>query len=92
MTGQKRYVITSEKLFKVFGDVHWYPSLPYPYKYANLVAEKGIVSAITEVLSSDNSAGGLLSLISKGGGAVLGQDLLRVMQLLVDIEIKSFRD
>ncbi len=75
-----------------YSDVHWYPSLPYPYKYANLVAEKGIVPAITEVIFSDNSARGLLSLISKGGGAVLGQDAVKIMQLLVDIEIKSFRD
>lgn len=75
-----------------YNDVHWYPSLPYPHKYANLVAEKGIVSAINEIIFSDNSARGLLGLISKGGSVLLGQDAVKIMQMLVDIEIKSFRD
>jgi hypothetical protein len=75
-----------------YSNVHWYPSLPYPHKYANLVAEKGIASAIYEVIFSDNSTRGLLGLISKGGSAVLEQDAIKIMQILIDIEIKSFRD
>ncbi len=75
-----------------YSDVNWYPSLPYPHKYANLVAEKGIMPAINEVIFSDNSAKGLLGLITKGSSALLGQDAVKVMQMLVDIEIKAFKD
>lgn len=73
-----------------YPEINWYPSLPYPHKYANLVAEKGIIPTINEVLFSDNKAGGILSLITKGGAAVLGKDMVKVMQMLVDIEMKSF--
>lgn len=75
-----------------YGEINWYPSLPYPHKYANLVAEKGIVPAINEVIFSDNSAKGLFSLIAKGSSALLGQDAVKIMQMLIDIEMKSFKD
>lgn len=74
-----------------YSNINWYPSLPYPHKYANLVAEKGIIPAIKDVLFTDNSAGGLLSLFAKGGSALLGQDAVKIMQMLVDIEMKSFK-
>jgi len=73
-----------------YSDISWYPSLPYPHKYANLVAEKGIAPAINEVLFTGNTAGGLLSIITKGSAAVLGKDMIKVMQMLVDIEMKAF--
>ncbi len=75
-----------------YKDVTWYPSLPYAHKYATLVAEKGIFAAINEVLFSDNSAKGLLNLVAKGGSALIEQDAVKVMQMLVDIEMKMFRD
>jgi hypothetical protein len=75
-----------------YGEINWYPSLPYPHKYANLVAEKGIVPAINEVIFSDNTAKGLFSLIAKGSSALLGQDAVKIMQMLIDIEMKSFKD
>lgn len=75
---------------KKYEHISWYPSLPYPHKYANLVAEKGIVPAISEVIFSDNTAKGLFSLFTKGGSALLGQDAVKVMQILVDIEMKAF--
>lgn len=73
-----------------YSEINWYPSLPYPHKYANLVAEKGVVPAINEVLISGNTAGGLLNMIAKGGAAVLGKDMVKVMQMLIDIEMKAF--
>ncbi len=73
-----------------YASINWYPSLPYPHKYANLVAEKGIIPAVNEVLFSGNTAGGLLSMLSKGGAAVLGKDIVKIMQMLIDIEMKSF--
>lgn len=74
-----------------YGDIAWYPSIPYPHKYANLVAEKGIFPAINEVLFSNNSVGGALSMIAKGGMAVLGKDVIKLMQMLVDAEAKMFK-
>lgn len=75
-----------------YGDIAWYPSIPYPHKYANLVAEKGIFPAINEVLfAKNNSVGGALSMIAKGGMAVLGKDVIKLMQMLVDAEAKMFK-
>jgi hypothetical protein len=74
-----------------FTSVSWYPSIPYAYKYANLVAEKGIMPAINEVLFNDNSASGVLGMIAKGGVAVLTKDAIKLMQMLVDVELRAFK-
>jgi len=71
--------------------INWYPSIPYPHKYANLVAEKGIMPAISEVLLKDNSAGGVLGLMAKGSMAVLSKDVIKMMQMLIDVEMKMFK-
>jgi hypothetical protein len=71
--------------------IHWYPSIPYPHKYANLVAEKGIFPAINEVLFKDNTAGKVIGMISKGSAAVLTKDAVKLMQLLIDVEMKMFK-
>jgi len=75
-----------------YQDIAWYPSIPYPHKYANLVAEKGIFPAINEVLLKDSSAVDVLGKIAKGGVAVFGKDVIKLMQLLIDVEVKMFRD
>jgi hypothetical protein len=74
-----------------YGHLTWYPSIPYPHKYANMVNEKGIVPAINDVLFSNNSALGVLGLVAKGGMAVLNKDAIELMKMLVDIEVKIFR-
>lgn len=74
-----------------FEGVSWYPSIPYAYKYANLVAEKGIMPAINEVLFNDNTAGGILGMIAKGGVAVITKDAFKLMQMLVDVELRAFK-
>jgi len=75
-----------------YPEINWYPSIPYPHKYANLVAEKGIFPAINEVIFKENSALGALGLIAKGGSAVLGKDAIKMMQMLIDVEMKMFRN
>ena len=75
-----------------YENINWYPSIPYPHKYANLVSEKGILPAIQEILFADNSAKGLLSLVAKGSTAILNKDFIKIMQMLVDLEMKSFRN
>lgn len=75
-----------------YGDLVWYPSIPYPYKYANMVNELGIFPAVSEVLFKGNTAGGVLSIIGKGASAVLTKDAMRMMEMLIDVEYKMFRD
>ena len=74
-----------------YPDLNWYPSIPYPHKYANLISEKGIVPTINEILFKDNSAVGILGMITKGSAAVLGKKPVKLMQMLVDIELKMFK-
>jgi len=74
-----------------YSEIGWYPSIPYPHKYANLVAEKGILPAVNEVLFKDNSAMGVLGMMAKGGMAVLGKDAIKMMQMLIDVEMKMFK-
>lgn len=74
-----------------YQDIHWYPSIPYPHKYANLVAEKGIFPAISEMIFSDNSAMNILGIVAKGGAAIVGKDAIKIMQMLIDLEMKMFK-
>lgn len=74
-----------------YPEINWYPSVPYPHKYANLVSEKGIFPAINEVLLKGNSAFGVLGMVAKGGAAVLGKDAVKIMQMLIDVEMKMFK-
>jgi hypothetical protein len=75
-----------------YSDITLYPSIPYPHKYANAVAEKGIFGTLKDTILADNSLSDIAGLISKGGGLVFDRDMIKVMQLLVDIEMKIFRD
>ena len=74
-----------------YPSLNWYPSIPYPHKYANLVAEKGIFPAINEVLFKDNSARKVMGMITKGSAAVVTKDAVKLMQLLIDVEMKIFK-
>lgn len=74
-----------------YADISWYPSIPYPHKYANLISEKGIIPTINDVLFKDNTALGVLGLMAKGGAAILGKDAVKIMQMLIDIEIRMFK-
>lgn len=74
-----------------YSDIAWYPSIPYPHKYANTVNELGIFPAINEVLFKNNSTLGALSMIAKGATAAFGRDLLTLMEMLVDVEYKMFK-
>ena len=74
-----------------YGHLTWYPSIPYPHKYANMVAEKGIFPTLNEVLFKGNTTGGVLGMIGKGATAVLGKDLMKMMEMLIDAEYRMFR-
>lgn len=74
-----------------YPELNWYPSIPYPHKYANLISEKGIIPTINEILFKDNSALGVLGMMAKGSAAVLGKDAIKMMQMLIDVEMKIFK-
>ena len=69
-----------------------YVSMPYAHKYANAVAEKGIFGALKDVIIKDSSAGDIVGMLAKGGFSIFEKDMLKVANLLVDIEMKMFRD
>jgi hypothetical protein len=72
-----------------FPDLVVYPSIPYPHKYANLVAEQGILGAIHSVLSGQSPID-MLGFAGKGLSLLTG-DITRILTMLVDVEMKIFR-
>ena len=74
-----------------YGDLAWYPSIPYPHKYADMVNELGIVPAINEMLFKNNTAGGMLSMITKGMTVAMTKDAMKILEMLIDVEYKMFK-
>jgi hypothetical protein len=72
-----------------FPELVLYPSIPYPHKYANLVAEQGILGAIQAVLSGQ-SAIDLLGFAGRGLSLLTG-DITRIITMLIDVEMKIYR-
>lgn len=75
-----------------YSELCFYPSMPYAHKYANAVAEKGIFGALKDTIVADSSAASILGMVAKGGLSLFERDIIKVVQLLVDIEMKIFRD
>jgi hypothetical protein len=74
-----------------YPDLKLYPAMPYAHKYANLVADKGIMGAVVEVLRGDGSASSAMRAALRAGMGALQQDPIKVMRLLVDAELRMFR-
>jgi len=74
-----------------YGHLTWYPSIPYPHKYSNMVAEKGIMPTMNEILFNGNTTGGVLGMIGKGASAVLTKDMMKMMEMLIDVEYRMFK-
>jgi len=75
-----------------YADLRLYPSMPYAHKYAGFVAEKGIVGALNNFLFADRSPAGVLSTIVRGGMTIITRNMMEVMKLLIDAEMRMFRD
>ena len=75
-----------------YGEIAWYPSIPYAYKYANMVNELGIFPAINETIFKGNSAKGVLGMMAKGVTMAVTKDAMKMMEMLIDVEYKMFRD
>lgn len=74
-----------------YPDLNLYPSMPYAHKYANAVTEKGIFGAVKETILEGSSTVEIANMLAKGGFSLLTKDMLKVMQLLIDVEMKIFR-
>jgi len=75
-----------------YADLKIYPSMPYAHKYANAVNETGLVGALNQFVFAGGSAGDAASTIVRGGLTVVKRDLMDVMRILIDLEMKMFRD
>jgi hypothetical protein len=75
-----------------YSDVKLYISMPYAHKYANAVAEKGIFGVLRDTIINDSSAGDIVGMLTRGGFSIFERDMIKVAQILVDIEMKMFRD
>lgn len=62
-----------------------YPCMPYAHKYANAVTELGIVGTIKQYVP-----GNIFGAFAKGGLAYLNKDFIKLMELLIDAEMKMF--
>jgi hypothetical protein len=74
-----------------YGHLRWYPSIPYPHKYAAMVNDKGMVGAVQEILFA-NGAKSAFGKMVQGGMAVATLDAVRLMKMLVDQEMEIFHD
>jgi hypothetical protein len=74
-----------------YRDMNLYPALPYAHKYATAVAEKGILGAVKDALSSGQGMGRTMSNILRSGVGFATQDMIPAMKLLVDMELSMFR-
>lgn len=63
-----------------------YPCMPYAHKYANAVTELGIIGTIKQYVP-----GNIFGTFAKGGMAFLSKDFVKLMELLIDAEMKMFK-
>jgi len=70
---------------KRYADFEFYPCMPYAHKYANSVGEVGIVETIKRF-----APGGLVETLIQGAISAVTQDIVRLMRMLVDAEMKRF--
>lgn len=63
-----------------------YPCMPYAHKYANAVTELGIMGTIKQYVP-----GNIFGTFAKGGLAFLNKDIMKLMELLIDAEMKMFK-
>jgi hypothetical protein len=69
-----------------YGEFKIYPCMPYAHKYANAVTELGILGTIKQYVP-----GNLFGTFAKGGMAFLNKDFIKLMQILIDAEMKMFK-
>jgi hypothetical protein len=71
---------------KRYSDFKIYPCMPYAHKYANAVTELGIIGTVKQYVP-----GNIIGTFAKGGIAFMNKDFLKLMELLIDAEMKMFK-
>ena len=69
-----------------YRDFKIYPCMPYAHKYANSVTELGISGTIKQYVP-----GNIFGTMFKGGTALVSQNYVSIMELLIDAEMKMFK-
>jgi len=62
------------------------PGMPYAHKYANAMTDLGIMGTIQQYVP-----GNIFGTFAKGGLAFLSKDFSKLMEILVDAEMKMFK-
>lgn len=70
-----------------YRDYEFFPCMPYAHKYANAMAEDGMLGAIRRFLPNE----GLLDAALRGGASLARKDIEGVTTLLIDAEMKMFQ-
>lgn len=70
-----------------YAEFEFYPCMPYAHKYANSVGEVGIIETLKRF-----SPSGVLDTMVTGAMSVVTKDVSKLMQLLVDAEMKRFSE
>jgi hypothetical protein len=68
-----------------YPDFDFYPCMPYAHKYANSVGEVGILETIRRF-----APGGVIETMVRGAISAVTQDIVKLMEILVDAEMKRF--
>jgi len=68
-----------------YHDYKFYPCMPYAHKYTNSMTELGILGTLKRY-----AGGNIAGMLAKGGMALAKRDMISVMKLLVDSEMKMF--
>jgi hypothetical protein len=63
-----------------------YPCMPYAHKYANAVTELGMLGTIKQYIP-----GNIFSTFAKGGIAFVSKNFVKLIELLIDAEMKMFK-
>ena len=64
----------------------FYPCMPYAHKYANAVTEFGMLGALKRFLPEE----GKIQAVLQAGISIAKKDVVRIMKLLIDAEMKMF--
>ncbi|WP_194774708.1 hypothetical protein [Pararhodonellum marinum] len=69
-----------------YQDFKIFPCMPYAHKYANAVTELGIMGSLQHFIP-----GNVFNTFAKGGLALAKKDMVALMEILVDAEMKMFK-
>jgi hypothetical protein len=69
-----------------YGELKFYPCMPYAHKYANAMTEYGLVGALRSFLPEEGAIGALI----RGGVSIARKDVEGLAGQLIDAEMKMF--